>query len=117
MNLAPLRILLQHLYSFFWTWTSMTQCNYNLNEIKIYGNLQLHWTHFDFWHGNLPTLQIVECKKNYCQDYKLLNVIDEVKCENFFHRFKVKSLEEELVECNAKLKKVSSAKIDDKLGV
>ena len=43
--------------------------------------------------------------------------MDEVKCENFFHRFKVKSLEEELVECNAKLKKVSSAKIDGKLGV
>ena len=45
-------------------------------------------------------------------------IIDEVNCENFFHRVKVKSLEEELVdECNAKLKKVSSAKIDAKLGV
>ena len=62
---------------------------------------------------------MVECKKNYCQDYNYLNVIiDEVNCENFFHRVKMKSLEEELVdECNAKLTKVSSAKIDAKLGV
>ena len=62
---------------------------------------------------------MVECKKNYCQDYSQLNVvIDEVNCENFFHRVQVKSLEEELVdECNAKLKKVSGSKIDAKLGV
>ena len=56
---------------------------------------------------------MVECKKNYCQDYSQLNVvIDEVNCENFFHRVQVKSLEEELVdECNAKLKKVSMPRL------
>ena len=98
----------------------MTQCNYNLNEIKIDGNLQLRTLKpFLFLTWNLPTLQMVECKKNYCQDYSQLNVvIDEVNCENFFHRVQVKSLEEELVdECNAKLKKASSAKIEAKLGV
>ena len=44
-------------------------------------------------------------------------MLDEVKSENFFHRVKVKSLEELVDECNAKLKKVSGSKIDAKLGV
>ena len=53
-----------------------------------------------------------------CETWRTNKLLDEVKSENFFHRVKVKSLEEELVdECNAKLKKVSGSKIDAKLGV
>ena len=55
LNLTQPRFMLYHLNVFFWSWTSMTWCYYNWNEIEYMEIRNYKWK---FRHEILPTLQI-----------------------------------------------------------